>query len=175
MKSIINGIVIKHKGVLCDMDCPYFQVVMGDSEEMPLQPRCGLFLVNLNEDLQRADQCIDADKEYQRKLEIHSIRSTFYGRIPMLQLLKRINYAFNPATLHTIKELCDEFEKHGVTKEEIQKICKLNDSDFNNALSSSPYPYVRAVFKQCFNFPVEQELTLRDRLQMAAKRISNGD
>lgn len=175
MKTVINGVVIKHKGVVCDMDCPYFQVVMGDDEDRPLQPRCGLFFVNINDSLQRADECIEADKEYQRKLEIHSIRSTFFGRIPMLQLLKRIDYAFNPTKLHTIKELCDAFEQHGVTKEEIQKICKLNDSDFNNALSSSPYPYVTAVFKQLFNFPIESELTLRDRLQMAAKRISNGD
>lgn len=175
MKSVVNGIIIKHNGVTCDMDCPFFQVIMGDTEDNPLQPRCSLFHDNLDDSLQRSDKCLFADKAYQRKLEIHSMRARYNRRPHMLRFLKRIDYAFDPQEAKTIKELCDKFNKYGISNEEIQKATGLSNDDFNNALSSHPYPYVVAVFKQIFNFPIGEELTLKDRLTMASKRIRTDD
>ena len=176
MNAILNGIRIKHNGVCCDMDCPYFQLVTTEDEENPFQPSCSLFKQTLPENLERTDACLAADKAYLRKLEIHRLRGRFFDRPFMLQILKRINYAFDPSESNSIQEFCDKLVGTGkVTMEEIQKATELSDENFANLFSAHPYPYVLSAFKKVFSFPVDGDITLKDRLNMAARRIRLDD
>lgn len=176
MKAFLDGITIKHKGVICDMDCPYFQVIPGEDEDNPFQPHCSLFRKNLEESLERVDECIAADKAYMRKLEIHRLRAEYRDRPFMLRILKRTEYNIDPKNCKTIQELVDAFVGSGkVTLQEIKEAVDLPEEDFNNAFTPHPYPYVLNAFRRVFNFPLGEDITLRDRLNMAARRIRLDD
>lgn len=175
MKSTLDGLVIRHFGETCDMECPYFQVEMGEDESSPFFPKCERFNVFLTESLQRAIECLEADTEYKKKAEIRALKAIYRQKPVMMHFLKRINYAFNPSKLTTIKDLCNAFVEHGIPLEEIKKVVRLSENDFNNALSDHPYNYVISAFRRVFHFPLGEEVSLRDRLLMSARRISIDD
>ena len=167
-----NEFKITHKGVTCDVDCAYFDVVIGGTEDTPFVPFCKLFQKKINESLQRADECLAADIAYQKKLEIHKMRSLFSDKPVMLRLMKKIDYSFDPSQCKNVKELCDSFVNTGkVTMEELREFTGLSKEDFDRGLSDNPYPYIRAAFKKVFNIPLGEPLTLEHRLKMSIARI----